>query len=102
MKKLLTGTWMMGCTMIVVSSSFAAAGERAASWRPETLMMAAVSTAVFSMIGIVMAIIGFKLFDAVTPFKLEAEIAEKQNVAVAILCGAMVLGICLIVAAAVL
>jgi uncharacterized membrane protein YjfL (UPF0719 family) len=50
----------------------------------------------------VVAIVGFKLFDALIPFNLEQEICEKQNLAVAILCAGMVLGICLIVAAAVL
>ena len=52
--------------------------------------------------GIVLAILGYKVFDLLTPFDLEREMCEKQNMAVAVLCGAMVLGICLIVAAAVL
>ncbi|HEX8551777.1 MAG TPA: DUF350 domain-containing protein [Abditibacteriaceae bacterium] len=61
-----------------------------------------VSTLVFGLLGIALAIAGFKLFDAATPFHLEQEICEKQNLAAAILAGFMVLGICIIVAATVL
>jgi uncharacterized membrane protein YjfL (UPF0719 family) len=64
--------------------------------------MSILSTLIFGLIGVVIAIVGFKLFDALTPFNLEQEICEKQNLAVALLCAGMVLGICLIVAAAVL
>jgi uncharacterized membrane protein YjfL (UPF0719 family) len=49
----------------------------------------------------VLAIVGFKLFDKVTPGKLDEEILQKQNMAAAILAGAFILGICIIVAAAV-
>jgi hypothetical protein len=79
-----------------------AAGEPGDSWRPNSMGMAAISTLVFGLIGIALAILGFKLFDAVIPFSLEKEICERQNIAVAILCGSMMLGICIIVATAVL
>ena len=53
----------------------------------------------FGVLGIVLAILGFKLFDLVTPkIKVEEELAEKQNLAVAIVCAAVILGICYIVA----
>jgi uncharacterized membrane protein YjfL (UPF0719 family) len=56
---------------------------------------------IFGLVGIVLALIGFKLFDAITPFNLEKEMCENKNVAVGVLCGAIVLGVCLIVAAAI-
>lgn len=62
---------------------------------------AVLATVVYSALGIAMAIIGFKLFDLFTPGKLEAEICEKQNVAAGILGAAVILGISLIIAAAV-
>ena len=55
----------------------------------------------FAAIGIVMAIAGFKLFDWMTPGKLDEEILQKQNNAAAILAGAFVLGVCIIIAAAI-
>ena len=67
----------------------------------EHLAVNAVATIVFAAIGIVLAIVGFKLFDKVTPGKLDEEILQKQNIAAAILAGAFILGICIIVAAAV-
>lgn len=78
------------------------AAPRAGGWRPDSFPMAIASTTVFAILGVLIAIIGFKLFDLLTPFNLEQEICEKQNIAVAILCGAMVLGICLVVAMSVL
>ena len=52
----------------------------------------------FAAIGIVMAIVGFKLFDWLTPGKLDDEILQKQNIAAAILAGSFVLGVCVIIA----
>jgi putative membrane protein len=54
---------------------------------------------VFGLVGIVLAIVGFKLFDFITPFNLEKEICQEKNIAVGILCAAIVLGICHISAA---
>jgi putative membrane protein len=56
----------------------------------------------FGGIGIMAAILGFKLFDKCTPGNLAKEILERQNVAAAIVAGAVILGVCLIIAAAML
>ena len=54
---------------------------------------------IFGLIGIVLAVLGFKIFDWITPrIHVETELAEKHNVAVAIVCAAVILGICHIVA----
>jgi len=53
----------------------------------------------FGAIGIVLALLGFKIFDWITPkIDVEQELAEKQNVAVAIVCAAVILGVSYIVA----
>jgi uncharacterized membrane protein YjfL (UPF0719 family) len=64
--------------------------------------MAILATIVFGLVGIILALIGFKLFDLITPFNLEREMCENKNVAVGVLCGAIVLGVCIIVAAAII
>jgi putative membrane protein len=64
---------------------------------PYTFGMAVLSTIVFGVVGIALAILGFKLFDMLTPGNLEAEIVQKQNLAAAILGGAIIIGICMIV-----
>jgi putative membrane protein len=80
---------------------FAVAGELPAIWQPRSFGMALLATIVFGLAGIILALIGFKLFDLITPFNLEKEMCENKNVAVGVLCGAIVLGVCIIVAAAI-
>jgi uncharacterized membrane protein YjfL (UPF0719 family) len=58
-------------------------------------------SALFGLTGIVLAILGFKLFDLLTPGSLQKEIFENKNMAAAVLAAAFILGICIIVAAAV-
>lgn len=72
-----------------------------AVWHPHSFGMAILATVVFGLVGIILALIGFKLFDAITPFNLAKEMCENKNVAVGVLCGAIVLGVCIIVAAAI-
>ncbi len=72
-----------------------------ATWHPTTLLQAAGSSLLFGFIGIVLAIVGFKMFDLITPFNLEREMCENKNLAVGILCGAIVVGICHIIAASI-
>jgi uncharacterized membrane protein YjfL (UPF0719 family) len=87
--------------LLLASSTWAAEGP-VSTWHPDSLGSAAVATVVFGLIGIVLAIAGFKLFDACIKVNLEQEIGEKQNIAAAILCAAMILGICIIIAATLL
>lgn len=59
-------------------------------------------TLVYGVIGIGLLILGFKLFDWLTPrIDFQRELAEKQNVALAIVVAAILLGICYIVATAI-
>jgi len=68
------------------------------SWHPHGLLRALLSSIVFGLVGIVLAIVGFKLFDLVIPFNLEKEMCENKNIAVGIVCAAIILGICHIIA----
>lgn len=70
-------------------------------WYPQTFAESITATAVFGGIGIVLAILGFKIFDWLTPGDLQKEIFEKNNIAAAILGGAFILGLCRIIAAVV-
>jgi uncharacterized membrane protein YjfL (UPF0719 family) len=63
------------------------------------IVTSVLASIVFGLVGIVLAIVGFKLFDIVTPFNLEKEMCENKNIAVGILAAAIVLGICHIIAA---
>lgn len=53
----------------------------------------------FGLIGIFLAILGFKVFDWLLPrIHVQQELAEKHNVGVAIVFAAVILGICNVVA----
>ncbi|MBI4624732.1 MAG: DUF350 domain-containing protein [Verrucomicrobia bacterium] len=54
----------------------------------------------FAAVGIVAAIVGYKLFDKCTPGDLHNEIVQNKNIAAAIVAGAVILGVCIIIAAA--
>jgi uncharacterized membrane protein YjfL (UPF0719 family) len=55
----------------------------------------------FAFIGIVVFVLAFVVIDRLTPYHLWKEIVEEKNVALAVLVGAMSIGICIIIAAAV-
>ena len=60
-----------------------------------------VNAVVYAAIGIVIFALAFLLIDKLTPYNLWKEIVQEHNTALAILLGAMSLGICVIIASAV-
>jgi putative membrane protein len=61
-----------------------------------------VGSLVFGLMGLLFTILGFKLFDWITPrINIQRELAEKNNIAVAIVCAAIILGVSMIAAVAV-
>jgi len=60
-----------------------------------------VAALVFASAGIVIFVVAFVLIDKFTPYHLWKEIVQEHNTALAILVGAMSIGICIIIAAAV-
>jgi putative membrane protein len=56
---------------------------------------------VFAFLGVIIFGVSFILLDLVTPYKLWREIIDEHNSALAIVVGAMSLGICIIIAAAI-
>jgi putative membrane protein len=60
-----------------------------------------VNAILYSAIGIVIFALAFLVLDRVTPYNLWKEVIQEHNTALAILLGAMSLGICVIIAAAV-
>ena len=59
------------------------------------------NAAVYAILGIVIFILCFMILDKMTPYHLWREITEDKNIALAILLGAISLGMCIIIAAAV-
>jgi uncharacterized membrane protein YjfL (UPF0719 family) len=67
----------------------------------DQLMNLVATTLVFSLIGIGLFALAFFIIVKISPFSTRKEIEEDQNTALAILIGSVIIGISLIVAAAV-
>ncbi len=76
------------------------AAAAAVRWQAQSLGQAIGYMVLFSLVGILAAIAGYKLFDKCTPGDLHNEIVQHKNVAAAIVAGAVILGVCIIIAAA--
>ena len=59
------------------------------------------NAAVYAFLGIAIFLFAFLIVDRMTPYHLWNEIVQDKNVALAILIGAISLGMCIIIAAAV-
>ena len=59
------------------------------------------NAALYAAAGLVLFGIAFAILDAVTPYRLWKEIIEEKNLALAVLVGAISIGMCIIIASAV-
>jgi putative membrane protein len=60
-----------------------------------------VSALIFTVLGIIVFVMAFVVMDKITPYHLWKEIVQEHNIALAILVGAMSIGICIIIASAI-
>ena len=62
---------------------------------------ALIATAIFGLVGIGLMLLGFKIFDWMTPkIDFEKELGENKNMAVAIVIASVIIGVSIIIAAA--
>lgn len=97
MKKLLS---LAALAALAPAASFAADGAPSVRWIYASPLSGLGLMVLFALVGIALAIVGYKLFDRFTPGNLHREIVEERNVAAAIIGGAVILGVCIIIAAA--
>ncbi len=60
-----------------------------------------INAVIYAFLGVLIFWISFLIIDKLTPYHLWKEIIEEHNTALAIVVGAMSLGICVIIAAAI-
>ena len=72
------------------------------SWHASSVAEALFYTALFSVAGTLLAIVGYKLFDYCTPGNLHEEIVKNRNLAAAVIGAAVIIGVCIVVAAAIM
>ncbi|MFA6546068.1 MAG: DUF350 domain-containing protein [Limisphaerales bacterium] len=99
MKKFLSPALLLPALSTIAS---AAEASHTLSVRGNPLPEALGSMVVFALVGIITAIAGYRLFDKFTPGNLHKEILENKNVAAAVIAAAVILGVCLIVAASIM
>jgi len=68
-----------------------------ADFHPENILNALI----YAALGILIFVFAFVAIDKLTPYHLWREVVEDKNIALAILVGAVALGMCIIIAAAV-
>lgn len=68
---------------------------------PGDLVKQIISSVVFSFIGLILFGISFMIIKAVLPFSLRKEIEEDQNTALGIMIGSVIIGLSLIISAAI-
>ena len=61
-----------------------------------------IATIFYSAIGVILMGIAFKLYDMITPFDIYKELEEEKNLAIGVVLASVILGIALIIAAALL
>ena len=82
--------------------AIAADAVPAENWHAKSLGEALGLTALFGLVGVLLAVVGYKLFDLCTPGNLHKEILENKNIAAAIVAAAVILGVCIIIAASIM
>ena len=100
MKTKFRAAWVFLTLLFVTPVARAAEVAEPVTWHPQTLAQAIANMVIFATIGLAAAVIGFKVFDKCTPGNLTKEIIENKNIAAAIVGGAVILGVCIIIAAA--
>ena len=69
---------------------------------PESLVSNVIAAVVFALLGITVFLVSFFVIDRLTPYMLWKEIIEEHNTSLAILIGAIALGMSIIIAAAII
>ncbi|MDF1564071.1 MAG: DUF350 domain-containing protein [Deltaproteobacteria bacterium] len=86
-------------SMLVAAPTFAQTPEPGTF---DGLLRGVIGTVVYGVLGILLAVLGQKVFEWTTPFSVRKELEEDHNTAVGMVMAAMTLGISIIIAATIL
>ena len=84
--------------LVLLSAAPALAAGADTGLSKDPLISGILSTVIYSAVGIAMAFIAYKVIDLLTPGNLGKDIAN-NNIALAVLAGFTMLGVCIIIAA---
>jgi len=88
--------------LFVAGALFASAGDAVRVKMPILDVEHVLAVLVYSVMGIVIMVLSFIIIDWIHPRDIWGEIADKQNLAMAVIFGCLMLGIAIIVAASVI
>ncbi|MBC8133938.1 MAG: DUF350 domain-containing protein [Deltaproteobacteria bacterium] len=71
----------------------------AAQAHPVPLWRLLIDASIFGIVGILLLIVGYYVWELVTPYNVRKELEENKNVAVAIVVAAFILGMAIVIAA---
>ena len=69
--------------------------------RLDELLPVVLTTVIFVLIGLVVFAVAFFIVVKITPFSVKKEIEDDQNIALAIIIGAIIIGVALIISSAI-
>ncbi len=92
---------MASLVLVAAPAGLVAAQESGAAqaFDATTLLYGVISTLVYGVVGIALAMVGYQVFAWMLPFDVKKELEEDQNISVGVLLAALMLGICIVVAA---
>ncbi|MFQ6044269.1 MAG: DUF350 domain-containing protein [Candidatus Poribacteria bacterium] len=93
--------FFVGIASVVSAQVGRGAGEAIHFLSGWSIVNGVIGTVVYSALGLAVLFIGFKIFDLVTPFSLNKEIAEENNVAAGVVVAGIMIALGIIVAAAI-
>ncbi|MEQ8819328.1 MAG: DUF350 domain-containing protein [Sumerlaeia bacterium] len=62
---------------------------------------AIISTVLYSLLGLVLFLLAYFIIEKIVPYPVRKEIEEDQNIALGVIIGSMVIGLAIIIAAAI-
>jgi putative membrane protein len=70
---------------------------------PPTLSWTSILTSiVYGLLGLILLLIGYYIYEIITPFSVKEELVSHRNVAVGIVAAAFILGMAIVIAAAII
>jgi len=94
---------LMLCSIFILGSTIFAQTQEVTQVRPRIGVnwWMVLESIIYAVIGIILSLSAYKLYDLLTPFSLNKELSEDQNIAVGILLGSIFIGIAIIIAASI-
>jgi putative membrane protein len=98
----------MGLWLLVGRVMVAAAGEVASSTMENRIIAPALSwtsiltSVVYGFLGLIMLLIGYYIYELITPWSVKEELISHRNPAVGMVVAALILGMAIVIAAAII